>query len=488
MSPLTRVGYVKRHRRQGKPYGNYFGFYRFEDGVEQRVNLGVRDKRIAERKLAERIAQDHAVREGLAPSSEQMDRARRPLSEYIDEYIKDAHKRNLSTETIRKMKQRITDLCAACGWECAADISTESFRNWRDERSDLAPKTTNHYLDETSAFVEEMLVRPEVLSRNPLIRVRRSRIIQARPRRPLSIDEFQRLIRACPSEKRRMIYRIAAGTGARTSEMKNLLWSDLKRLDSDDPVIHFRAEITKNGRSTQNPIPFWLARRLLEYKPENASGDDLIFPQWIGSMCFDQDLARAEIDKLDARGRTACLYSMRHAFNQNLEAAGVPMRKAQKFMRHLNIEHTATTYMDPDLIELRSHIDMVPDLEDPECTARSTVGWGEGCHSLASVDDVKNKNDAHESSMAVAERRLLSSVVVECPSCGFECRRGDSNPRKTGVEGASGGSCTVGCTADQHEGLCVVAEAWPRLSEDQREAVLIIVRQSTPDDQSGGVQ
>ena len=77
---------------------------------------------------------------------------------------------------------------------------------------------------------------------------------------------------------------------------------------------------------------------------------------------LNRDLAAAEIDKTDDRGRTIDVHAMRHTFGSMLSVAGVAPRVAQSAMRHSTIDLTMNVYTDPRLLDLQGAIDQLPTL------------------------------------------------------------------------------------------------------------------------------
>jgi integrase len=77
---------------------------------------------------------------------------------------------------------------------------------------------------------------------------------------------------------------------------------------------------------------------------------------------FVRDLAYAGIAKIDDRGRTACLHSLRHTFATLMSRGGVAPRVAQAAMRHSTIDLTMTTYTDPRLLDVAGALEVLPDL------------------------------------------------------------------------------------------------------------------------------
>lgn len=279
ISPHTEVGHVKRYRRGGKPYGSYFGFYRFPDeATEHKVNLKIREKRFAEQRLREVIDGQHAIRTCLAPSDDQLTIAGKPLAEYIEDYIASMVARELKPETIRKISPMLRRLFDECGWRRLADLSASQYEIWRG-RVDLSAKSKNHYLHTASAF-SNWLIANRWLERNPFNGVRPARVEgnERRPRRALTVDEIHRLILNCPSTKRRMIYELAFGTGARESEMRGLWWSDFD-LNGINPTITYRIGNSKSKKAERNPIPYSLAAALAAYMPKEVLPSESVFPE-----------------------------------------------------------------------------------------------------------------------------------------------------------------------------------------------------------------
>lgn len=429
ISPHTEVGYLKRYRRGGKPYGNYIGFYRFPDeNQEHKINLKIRDKRFAEQRLREIIAHQHAVRTGLSPSDERIEAAGKPLVEYIEEYTSSMKARQLKPETIRKIGPMLRRLCDQCGWLRIADLSGSQYESWRGN-VDLSAKSKNHYLNAASAFAN-WLITLQVCERNPFKGIRPARVVgnETRPRRALTVDEVNRLVGCCPCPRRRMIYMLAFATAARTGGMQGFRWLDID-LNRENPTITYRNSNSKTKKPERNPIPQWLADVLREYKPEDANPDDMVFTKWMGRHSLDQDLERADIPKLNAHGESACLYSLRHAFNQTMQEAGIPFRHAQRFMRHSDPKHTANTYLDSDGLDLRGSIDRMPIIQSPSRTATSVVGVVEVCPEVSGAVLNGGESQAEKTTISVPERQSMSGNDTDCPDTYRQWSRGESNPR-----------------------------------------------------------
>ena len=77
---------------------------------------------------------------------------------------------------------------------------------------------------------------------------------------------------------------------------------------------------------------------------------------------YNRDLRFAGIPKHDARGRTACVHSLRYSFGSLLASSEVPARVTQAAMRHSSIDLTMNVYTDPRLLDVQSALRVLPEL------------------------------------------------------------------------------------------------------------------------------
>lgn len=398
LSNLAAQAWVRRHKRNGKPYGNYVGYYRFPDeptGTQHKFPTQTRDKRIAESRLRAEIETQHAVREGLRPAPQQVAAVQRPLTEYVKQFVQQLRGEGQSRDYVRKFDERLPKLFTECGWVRAVDITAASFKAWRAEQV-TAPKTRNDYLAAARQFVD-WLVDLNVVELNPLRSVKPLRTAgkQSRPRRPLTGAEAERLIAATPCPRRRTLYLLAMTTGGRLGELTALRWADLD-LDGERPGVVFRASTTKNSKASRIPLPAWAAAEVRAFRPAGVNPADRVFPQSVSHHSFDADLDRAGIAKQDDLGRAVSFHSLRHTYNQLLQESGVSLRHAQRLMRHSDPKLTANTYLDADRLDVDASLANFPQLSSVGGTPRSTP------------DTVRSTPEM------VAERRGVSQDVAEC--------------------------------------------------------------------------
>lgn len=435
ISPLAAESWIRRHKRNGRAYGNYFGYYRFPDEEQdatRRVNLHTRERQTAKGRLQKVIQDEHAVREGLAPPPERVRAAKRSLAEYIPGFIADLESRDLSTEYVRKARERLPRLFRACGWLAPKDISQASFEVWRRGADELAAKTKNDYLSLARLFAG-WLIGQAALESNPLGDVKRARASgrQKRPRRPLTLTEVSALLVSTPCPRRRMLYHLAVSSGGRLGELVNLRWTEL---DLDRSVITFRAEYARNRKTQQVPLPSWMPAVLRAYRPADAATDGLVFKSGIGRHSFDHDLQRAGIAKTDAVGRAATFHCLRNTYNQFLESVGASTAQRVRLMRHSPLGLTNGTYLDSDRIGLREVVDRLPSFQPDTArstpdSARSTAEPVVECHSVSRPVALTNGHGSSQSAEKTAGCRRLTPYDAERRQPASKWSRGDSNPR-----------------------------------------------------------
>jgi integrase len=168
-------------------------------------------------------------------------------------------------------------------------------------------------------------------------------------RRALTREEFWSLIAV--SGKRALPYLFAGCTGLRRSEMKKILWTDV-RLDAAQPFIDVRAEITKAKRAAIMPLVLPLALALRERKALGVDASGRVFPRGLPSVkTLTKDLEACGIPVIDARGYRADFHALRHTFASFLATAGISELARVKLARHSEWRQT-DRYTDPLSIPL----------------------------------------------------------------------------------------------------------------------------------------
>lgn len=263
-------------------------------------------------------------------------------------------------------------------------------------RKGLSGKTQNEYLSAIRAMTA-WAVREQMVRSNPLAGMRKRIAIQVRPRRPLTLEEVERLIKAAvpaaiyravnsvgvPSslpmqflktarikgERNAMIYKISVYTGLRQGELRALKWEDV---DLRARVLRLRVEHTKKGRITKQageteiPLHSALVRDLFAWRatcgipPPDVKVVEV--PCSIHEI-FQSDLRYAGIEREDNRGRVADFHSLRHTFATWLrEHVKTDPKIYQLLMRHSALA-TTLAYQHAREEELRQAVEALPTVD-----------------------------------------------------------------------------------------------------------------------------
>lgn len=425
-----------KRMKNGKRWTSQFwsGRYRLEgDLAWTTVPLRVRQKEVAERKLAEVVNREERKRQGMLTDEVEASAAGRPLAEHLREYERDLMARNRAPGYIRKVMPRCRRVIEECRWARLGDITADGFVSWRASAG-CGPRTANHYLDAVRSFLE-WLVRCGRLSTNPLLRVQKAetRGHERVVRRAYTLDELRRLLAA--AEARRPIYLGAALTGLRFGELGRLCCGDVE-LAGGQPMARLPASIQKTPEYKALPLATEVAQAwkpLVEGRPSNAR----LFAKGMPSHeVFNADLKRAGISKRDERGRTVDFHSFRKTFTTFLQVAGVDRRVVMEVARHRDSRLTDFVYTDVERLDLRTAVNRLPvlgpDQEDAQQDAHEPVP---GRHQTASTGTkpagpvgIKNGPSEWQKGPLEAEGGLVGAGVDEC-------RRGDSNPHSVSRSG-----------------------------------------------------
>jgi integrase len=337
----------------------YSGRYKLDTMLKPvTVQLHTTDKRIAQEKLQAIVDDLQREEAGIVMPRAIRDAAVRPLREHLETFTADLQARGRSKKYVENVKNWITRLLNACGWEMAKDVTPHSFIAWRSGRS-AASKTLNEHLNAINALLNWMQ-RTGLLLANPLLSVGKveTRGREKRIRRALTDDEVQRLLNVSP--RRRVVYLTALLTGLRRAELKALRWGDV-HLDAPRPFLSVRASTTKNHKAATLFLRDDLAHALRAQRPPEVSDAMRVFRKGVPRMrTYRADLVAAGIAYEDSQGRRADFHALRHTLATNLSRSGVAPRVAMELMRHSDMRLTAKTYTDAALLPIADALDKLP--------------------------------------------------------------------------------------------------------------------------------
>ena len=218
-------------------------------------------------------------------------------------------------------------------------------------------------------------------------------IDRRRVRRPLSPEEFARLLEAVekgPSRQsltgpdRVIVYILACYTGFRRNEIGSVTIHSFN-FDSDPPTLTVDAGYSKHRRTDVMPIRVDLAKRIQRWIASKKKLDpakplvnialkrtaemlkkDLAAARvaWIAESPDAEERQRREkssfLKYLNDQGQYADFHALRKTFITNLSRAGVSPKTAQLLARHSDINLTMNTYTMLGVLDQAAAVEALP--------------------------------------------------------------------------------------------------------------------------------
>jgi len=392
--------------------------YRDASGKMRRQSTGCRDKRAAEKVLADILADVEKVKAGVMSQGEMAaaSQLETPIGKHTKDYlaqlaVKTIRGRRVSPKHVRHVRTELERVVRECAFRTLKDIGRQTLQRWMvklaqtpREPSDpdsqpLSARTINMHRAATVAFCNWCVAEGR-LTANPLAGLPKAEEAEpARKRRPLTEDEIAKLLKAAQerplqdaltirrgknkgkplakvSEKERrrlerlgqeraLTYKFMILTGLRRGEVASLTVGALC-LDEANPYVCIEGKHAKSGRAATLPLRGDLADDLRRHVDRLASGGQAIqdMPLFNAGRNFlrgfNLDLKAAGIPKRDAQGRTVDVHCLRHTFATLLARNGVSPSVAQKLMRHSDIRLTMNTYTHLDLADTAGAVAALP--------------------------------------------------------------------------------------------------------------------------------
>jgi integrase len=348
------------------------------DASGKRVTVkGSRDKEATEalaRKLEREVERAKAglpvVEAGLSLT---------PYPRVVDEWIAHLEHNGSDDEYVKNMRRLVAKVAAGCRWTTMASIRADSIQAWlmdikkhgvpyKDKENQIRRKarppsdrTVDQYLVVTKQFINFAI--PKYLPESPLSGLEKIKHpTKVLKRRAVSEAEMVKLLRI--AGPRRSLYKVAALTGLRKDEIRQLEWRDV-RLDCDKPFLQLRPEANKARREDRIPLSREAAKELMVNHRKELAPTDRVFPGVPRIATWKRDLKKAGITFKDGEGRQFDFHSLRYVFCTFLARANVPLRTAVELMRHRDIRLTVQVYIDAGQLDLDEAISRLPSLSDP---------------------------------------------------------------------------------------------------------------------------
>lgn len=354
---------------------NWYAEWTGADGRSRRKKVG-RDKRAAEAYLVR--MQDAVAREKVGLGAAPTDAARtRPLDAWKADYLAALRTGDVTARYVDHTSSQLDAAFAWCGWLVWADVTAASFARYLAHRRAAhgnSNGTLNNHLNTAKTFAR--WVADKLDARNPL-----------RPLKPFNVEtdrrrskrvptdaELAALIRAaveCPPAGRRlitgpdrgMLYRVAAFTGFRASELASLTPESFA-LDATPPTVTVLAKDAKGRREEAIPLGAAVVAAIRPWLAGKAAGQPLWPGTWARQRAqygwFERDIPRAGIAARDERGRNLTFHSLRRYFVVRVIRAGGKVHEVRRMARHRSVQTTLNYYTDETMSELAELADRLP--------------------------------------------------------------------------------------------------------------------------------
>ena len=226
------------------------------------------------------------------------------------------------------------DADAAADDPCeVARAHVEAFQAWMIETRSASTALNKH--KGLQQFFKWLLVDEQAIDRNPMDRVRQ-------PKTPtklvpvMRVDDTAKVLDACrgkgfASLRDEALIRLYANTGARLSEVGNLLVTDL---DMNTESVQFHGKGAKDRYTILSPLrQYWKQYHPKEYLFEGSKPNHHIHES-VPQKTYNRAKKQAGIHK------GIGVHTLRHCFATHLLEAGVDLRTIQTLLGHNSISTT----------------------------------------------------------------------------------------------------------------------------------------------------
>ena len=375
MARVFRQRYTKSTpdgRRVTKISRKWYVEYRDAQGIRRRVP-GYTDKPATQQLAAElerRAAQEQS---GLVDRF--AEHRKRPLSEHITDWHKSLLHKGTSRKHADLVRGRALRVVEGCGFVFWSELSASKVQAYvAGLRNDgTSVQTCNFYLQAAKQFCRWM-VQDGRAPQSPVAYLKGGnvRLDRRHDRRAFGDAELRNLLETTRNSatrykmtgsERAFLYRLAAETGLRAGEIRNLMLRSF-HLDGDPPTVTVEAAYSKHRREDVQPLPPRLAADLRTELADRSAASPVFtmpYPSGVARM-LKADLQDTGIPYRDDSGRVLDFHAFRHTFITNLARGGVHPKQAQDLARHSDINLTMSRYSHTVLADRAAALSALPDL------------------------------------------------------------------------------------------------------------------------------
>lgn len=262
-----------------------------------------------------------------------------PGKEYVEEYLRDQHRRHCRPNTLRGSFSSIAIFLSFVKASHLEEISKEDVFAFIEHEQDrgMKPSTVNTRVRTVKAcigfLVERGVVRPDIFPKRLMVKVP-----DCLPR-ALDPEDVRRLLSVIDHTRDRAMVLVLLRTGMRIGELLHLLVSEVNF--KERRVEIYEAEKTRVGRVVYLSEDARVALRA--WFKQRAPDKKLVFyAQGRCSMGYNNARLRFNkyLDKAGLTHRGYTLHCLRHTCASELLNAGMRLECLQQLLGHSNIEMT----------------------------------------------------------------------------------------------------------------------------------------------------
>lgn len=379
MGRIFKPHYTKPDGKGGRvrvQVSDWYIEYRGAGGEKCRERVGP-DRRVAQSALARAQDREARRRHGVPDPSDVAQDRNRPLSDLRTEYLAVLAGRDTSPVYRANVAKMLETIVAGCGWLCWADVAADALTVFLGTLRD-APQTgkkrppglatLNGYIRTAKGFANWYADRLGVASPLRKLKPYPEKKDRRRSRRILTDPELAKLIAAAEAAPRRAntvidgpsraaLYRVAAYTGLRASELASLTPAHF-RLTATPPVVVVEAVDAKGKREEPVPLPGHLVEFLKGWlkgrKPKARLWPGTWAEQKRQTKWLERDAARAGL------GEGVLLHGLKRKYVTGLLRSGVDPDQIRRLARHKSVSTTLDYYAGSELPELGEAVNRLP--------------------------------------------------------------------------------------------------------------------------------
>lgn len=242
----------------------------------------------------------------------------------------------------RSLESMVRPFVDALADRPAGALAVVDWTGWRDSRAELAASTRNYILRMLKAFFRWAVAEGRLSTEPPMCRARAQPAKKGRETAPTE-DDNSELLKACQTQRERVIVLCAVDSGMRRNEIRQLQWDWIRGRDIAIPNW-----AAKKGRGRVVPA----TRRQLEAihamprmlrSPYVLGDPETGLPYHPQTFTWWWSELRRRTSVLAAPGEGSVrLHDGRHGYATNAVGRGVRLETVSEILGHASIQQTMT--------------------------------------------------------------------------------------------------------------------------------------------------